>query len=142
MYNHRPEGYHCPFCQLASGVDLDQEHSLQSDLVYKDEYVMAFIARDKWPNNPGHVLIAPVGHYENIYDLPDTLISKIHSLEKLIALGIKQEYRSDGVSSRQHNEPDGGQDVWHYHLAVFPRYKNDELYLNIYKRQRSDPQER
>ena len=41
---------------------------------------------------------------------------------------FKRLYKCDGVSSRQHNEPDGGQDVWHYHLHVFPRYKNDNLY--------------
>ena len=34
----------------------------------------------------------------------------------------------DGVSTRQHNEPAGNQDVWHFHQHVFPRYKGDELY--------------
>jgi histidine triad (HIT) family protein len=76
MYNHAPKGYRCPFCQLASGVDLDQDHSLQSDIIYKNKSVMAFIARDQWSNNLGHVLIAPIKHYENIYDLPDDLIAK------------------------------------------------------------------
>jgi histidine triad (HIT) family protein len=142
MYNHAPKGYRCPFCQLASGVDLDQDHSLQSDIIYKNKSVMAFIARDQWSNNLGHVLIAPIKHYENIYDLPDDLIAKIHKLEKRVALAIKKAYKAGGVSSRQHNEVDGGQDVWHYHLAIFPRYKNDELYLNIYKRSWVSPKDR
>lgn len=29
---------------------------------------------------------------------------------------------------RQHNEPGGGQDVWHFHVHVFPRQANDRLY--------------
>jgi histidine triad (HIT) family protein len=136
MYNHAPKKYHCPFCQLGTGIDMDRDHSLQSDIVYKDKSIIAFIARDQWPNNLGHVLIVPIKHYENIYDLPDSMIAKIHILEKRIALAIKKAYKAAGVSSRQHNEPEGGQDVWHYHLAVFPRYKNDELYLNIYRRKR------
>jgi len=37
-------------------------------------------------------------------------------------------YKCDGVSTRQHNEPAGGQEVWHYHLHVFPRYEGDNLY--------------
>jgi len=142
MYNHAPKNYHCPFCQLATGVDLDRDHSLQSDVVYKDKSVIAFIARDQWPNNLGHVLIAPIKHYENIYDLPDNLIAKIHILEKHVAIAMRKVYRASGTSSRQHNEIDGGQDVWHYHLGVFPRYKNDELYLNIYNRKRIAPEER
>jgi hypothetical protein len=44
MHNHAPKNYRCPFCQLASGIDLDQDHSVQSDIVYKDKAVIAFIA--------------------------------------------------------------------------------------------------
>lgn len=142
MYNHAPENYHCPFCQLASGVDLDQKHSMQTDIVYKDEDIIVFIARDGWPGNEGHALIAPAKHYENIYDLPDSLIPKIYGMEKRIAIAMKKAYNTGGISSRQHNEPIGGQDVWHYHLAVLPRYENDELYLNIYKRNFIDPKVR
>ena len=34
----------------------------------------------------------------------------------------------DGTSVRQHNEPAGNQDAWHYHVHVFPRYAGDSLY--------------
>jgi histidine triad (HIT) family protein len=43
---------------------------------------------------------------------------------------MKAAYHCDGISTRQHNEPAGNQDVWHYHLHVFPRYTDDQLYLN------------
>jgi diadenosine tetraphosphate (Ap4A) HIT family hydrolase len=33
-----------------------------------------------------------------------------------------------GISTRQHNEPDGKQDVWHLHVHVTPRFKDDQLY--------------
>jgi len=32
------------------------------------------------------------------------------------------------IHARQHNGPAGNQDVWHYHLHVFPRYTNDGLH--------------
>jgi histidine triad (HIT) family protein len=41
---------------------------------------------------------------------------------------MKEAYRCDGTSFRQHNEPAGNQDVWHYHLHVFPRYHGNDLY--------------
>ena len=37
-------------------------------------------------------------------------------------------YDCEGTSFRQHNEPGGDQEVWHYHLHVFPRYAGDDLY--------------
>jgi histidine triad (HIT) family protein len=44
-----------------------------------------------------------------------------------VAKAIKEIYKCDGISSRQHNEP-CTQDVWHYHLHVYPRYFDDNLY--------------
>ncbi|MDN3240096.1 HIT family protein [Glycomyces tritici] len=40
----------------------------------------------------------------------------------------RETYGCDGVSTRQHNEPAGNQDVWHLHVHVFPRYEGDRLY--------------
>ncbi len=74
--------------------------------------------------------------------MPDSLSNKVHALEKQIALALKKAYKCDGVSSRQHNEPDGGQDVWHYHLHIFPRYKNDNLYILDAKKAMLEPAKR
>jgi len=41
---------------------------------------------------------------------------------------MKNTYGCNGISTRQHNEPAGNQ-LWHYHLHVYPRYENDNLYL-------------
>ena len=140
MYNHEPEGYTCPFCLIVGGVENEHLHTKQEDIVYKDDDVTAFIASCWWKNNKGHVIIIPNKHIENIYDLPSELSHKIHDVEKEIAFALKEMYQCDGVSSRQHNEPCGNQDVWHYHLHVFPRYKNDELYKT--SRENSKPEDR
>ncbi|MEK4155709.1 HIT family protein [Paenibacillus odorifer] len=128
IYNHAPEGYTCPFCLLVSGIENEDVHSKQADIIYKDHYITAFIASHWYPNNEGHVLIIPNQHIENIYTLEVEISNRIHELEIEIAKGLKEVYKCDGVSSRQHNEPDGSQDVWHYHLHVFPRYHGDNLY--------------
>ena len=44
------------------------------------------------------------------------------------AIAFKEAYDCDGVSTRQHNEPAGNQDVWHLHTHVFPRFVGDRLY--------------
>jgi histidine triad (HIT) family protein len=41
---------------------------------------------------------------------------------------MKAAFECDGISTRQHNEPGGMQEVWHFHLHVFPRWEGDDLY--------------
>ena len=143
MYNHAPEGYSCPFCLVAKERIRGNIHGLEeSDIIHRDEFITAFIPHGWWDNNKGHVIIIPNAHFENLYELPSDYSIKIHAFEKEVAIAFKAVYKCDGVSSRQHNEPDGGQGVWHYHLHVFPRYKNDELYLNTYKNRKTTVEER
>lgn len=142
MFNHEPDNYRCPFCLIANGDESKDVRSKQSDIVWQDKNIIAFIASDWWPNNPGHVIVAPRKHIENIYDIPMDLLVKVHELEKKIAMAMKKVYVCDGISSRQHNEPDGGQDVWHYHLSVFPRYKDDNLYQLIKQRKPAEDSQR
>lgn len=128
MYNHAPDDYDCPFCRLATGLDTDR--SGQDDVVFRDGDVTAFISLHWRPNNPGHALVVPNGHFENVYDLPPELGTPMQRVVRNVALAMKQAYGCDGVSTVQHNEPHGNQDVWHYHVHVFPRYENDNLYAS------------
>jgi histidine triad (HIT) family protein len=138
MYNHAPDDYVCPFCLLAQGGA--SARSSQRDVIFRDDFVTAFIPSHFWENNKGHVIVIPNQHFENIYDLPDELGAQIHRVARQVALAQKECYGCDGVSTRQHNEPGGGQDVWHYHLHVFPRYHGDNLYFT--PRRPTTPEER
>lgn len=129
MYSHAPVGYRCPFCRLFSGEDLGPAGSSRDDIVYQDGRVAAIIASKWWRNNKGHVLIIPMTHYENIYDLPPELGTDLQRVSRKVALAMKQAYQCDGVSTRQHNEPAGLQSVWHYHVHLYPRYRRDFLNL-------------
>jgi histidine triad (HIT) family protein len=141
MYNHEPPDYICPFCQLIKGIgDEKGIYTQVEDLIYQDEMVAAFINSRWWKNNPGHVVIIPARHFENIYDLPLDYAFEIHKLARKVALALKTAYACDGISTRQHNEPAGYQEVWHYHLHVFPRYTDDELYISPHRM--SQPEER
>jgi len=93
---------------------------------YEDVFVKV---NPRWrPRNPGSVLIIPNGHFENVYDLPAELGTPIQQAVRDTALAMKPAFGCDGVSTRQHNEPAGDQDVWHYHVHVFPRFAGDELF--------------
>ena len=140
MYSHASQDYDCPFCNVVSGSG--DSWTTQGDIIFKNEHVTAFIAAAWWPNNDGHVLIIPNQHIENIYDMPADVHMHIMETARLTAIGFKEQYKCDGVSTRQHNEPHGYQEIWHYHLHVFPRYKNDYLYDLTHQRRRTTEDER
>lgn len=128
MYNHEPPEYLCPFCLLVQGREGMESPLKRTDIIFQTEEIMAFMATRKHPNNPGHVLIIPNLHFENLYDLPLALLTKIHSLSRDVSLAMKATYQCDGILLRQHNEPAGDQHIWHYHLHVIPRYQNDDFH--------------
>jgi histidine triad (HIT) family protein len=138
MFNHAPAGYVCPFCLIVAGREEPPAATRQADVVYRDELVTAFVASDWRPNNPGHVLVVPNQHYENVYDLPFDEGAQIQSVVREVALAMKRAYGCDGVSTVQHNEPAGYQDVWHYHVHVFPRYVDDDIYRSPKQRTTAD----
>jgi histidine triad (HIT) family protein len=129
MYNHKPQDYICPLCQIAKGQETEKG-SQEEAIFYRDEFLTAFIAGKWWKTNLGHVIIIPNQHIEHIYDISNEIGHKIFDMSKKVAIAFKETYKCDGTSTRQHNEPAGNQDVYHFHLHVFPRYKGDNLYVN------------
>ena len=124
--SHAPARYDCPFCRIVAG-DASSASS-QDDVIYHDDAVTAFVASEWWPNNPGAVLVVTNRHVENLYQVPDELGGRIFHTCRLVAVAMRSVYGCSGTSTRQHNEPAGGQEVWHYHQHVFPRYPEDHLY--------------
>ena len=127
MFNHGPKGYVCPLCLIAQGKSTERGNQ-EPDVVLRNEVVTAFVSSKWWPKNKGHVIVIPNRHIENIYDMPDGVGHAIFDVSKQIALAFKETYGCEGTSLRQHNEPAGNQDVWHYHVHIFPRYMDDNLY--------------
>ena len=135
MYNHAPPGYDCSVCRVVAGEVGDDA------VVTENEHALAIVSRRVWATGPGHVLVVPKPHYENLYDLEDPAALDIHRLTRRIAIALKEAFACDGTSTRQHNEPAGNQrEMWHLHVHLFPRYNGDDLYGASYRE--STPDER
>jgi histidine triad (HIT) family protein len=98
--------------------------------VWRDDHTTAFVAPKWWVTNPAHVLVVPNDHHENLYDIPEAALASVYATAKRIALALRAVYGCQGTSTRQHNEPGGNQDVWHFHVHVYPRNVDDRLYEN------------
>lgn len=140
MFNHEPKDYACPFCAVVNGGG-DERNSYE-DVVYENDFATAFIAAKWWVNNPGHVLVVPKQHYENIYDISDEQLAEVYKVVKKISIAIRETYGCDATSNREHNEPDGNQAIWHLHVHVFPRYPDDKLYENHQNKRFTEPSDR
>lgn len=143
MYNHAPENYKCPICLGVQGIESDDTLIRQGDIVYQDNLVTVFIG-SIWVgnNNPGHPLVVPNEHYENIYDMPEEVGHRIFDVAKKVALALKEVRKCDGITFLQNNEPAGNQHAFHYHLHIFPRFEGDELNANMSKSYRPTAEER
>lgn len=137
-----PNDYKCPFCAVVKGIEGEFPYTKQSDIFYSDDFCVAFIASHWWPNNKGHVIVVPKEHYESIYDIPTDLLLHITKVVQKISKVVKKVYKCDGIHIRQNNEKAGGQDVWHFHTHIFPRYADDNLYLLDKEKSLSKPEYR
>lgn len=85
----------------------------------------------------------PNEHYENIYELPIEVSHRISEVAQKLAVAIKKAYKSDGITTRQNNEPAGNQHAFHYHQHIYPRYKDDEFNIGMTQKSiLSDPKGR
>ena len=108
----------CVFCKIAKG-------EIPADKIYEDDNFFAFL--DINPVNPGHVLVVPKNHYENIYSAPDEILCDIGSLVKKISIAVKQGVNADGINIIMNNESAAGQIVPHVHFHIIPRFSGDGL---------------
>jgi histidine triad (HIT) family protein len=121
-----PLGYDCPFCRVADSLPVPAR---ESAVVLVDSRVFAFIPLHYYYGGVrGNCLIAPRLHYENVLDIPADLGKDFFRVTRLLASAMNDAFRCQGISTRQHNGAAGDQDVWHFHLHVFPRFHGDGLW--------------
>ena len=110
----------CIFCRMAI-------REANPVIVWEDEEIMAIM--DLYPASPGHVLVLPKRHIENIYEMPADTGARIMALAIAIAKVIKQQLHPDGINLIQANGDAAGQTISHFHLHIVPRYRDDGITL-------------
>lgn len=115
----------CIFCEIVN-------ENIPASKVYEDDYVIAFM--DIKPIVMGHVLVIPKTHFRNALDTPEDIGGKIYSAVVKVSNAIKKTYNADGINIIQNNEAASGQEVFHSHLHVIPRFENDRLNINKIER--------
>ena len=110
----------CIFCKLANG-------EIPTATLYEDEDFRVIL--DANPASKGHALIIPKEHYANLYELDDELAGKAMILAKKMVTKLTEVLGCDGYNLVQNNGECAGQTVFHFHLHMIPRYKDDGVGL-------------
>lgn len=113
----------CVFCEIAAGREI-------ASTIYEDAECVAFM--DSSPINQGHALVVPRAHATYLADLTPELGASMFKLalrlsEALRASGV----RAEGVNMYLADGEAGGQEVFHAHLHVFPRFEGDGFRLHF-----------
>lgn len=110
----------CIFCRIAAG-------ELPAVRVLETPEVLAFL--DIAPVNYGHTLVIPKAHHENLLELPDGLWTAIGQVCRRVAQALMATLAAQGFNIGMNNFGAAGQEVFHAHLHVIPRYYTDGLKL-------------
>jgi histidine triad (HIT) family protein len=108
----------CVFCRIA-------RHEADALILYEDENVISFLPIR--PEVYGHTLICPKAHYADIYDIPSSVLAEVVDACKYHAQHFRKKINATGVNLLHASGADGDQSVFHFHIHLFPRIKDDGL---------------
>lgn len=107
----------CVFCKI-----IKNKESLK---IYEDEKTICLL--DINPISKGHCLVIPKEHFRDIFDIDDECLKNIISVSKKVSTALKQKLGSTGVNILHASGESAQQSVFHFHLHLIPRYKDDGL---------------
>ena len=110
----------CIFCKIVKG-------EIPSSKVYEDNKTIAFL--DIHPVSRGHALVIPKNHCTDIFDMTEEDAKAVMAATKKVADAAMKGLGAAGVNLLNSNRKAAGQEVFHYHMHVIPRYENDGIRL-------------
>lgn len=112
----------CVFCNIIAGES-------QATFIYQDDVVSAFM--DLLPINRGHLLVIPNKHAATLKDLDPATGAHMWKVAQRAAAAIREsDVRCEGVNLLVADGEAAGQEVFHLHLHVIPRFTGDDFGFN------------
>ncbi|MFD1707333.1 HIT family protein [Siminovitchia sediminis] len=119
----------CIFCKIING-------DLPSAKVFENEDILAFL--DISQITKGHTLVIPKVHIEDLFGMDEETAAKLFSVVPEIAKAIKEEFGAKGMNLLNNNGSFAGQEVFHYHMHLIPRYGQNDGFSKQFISHQSD----
>ena len=110
----------CIFCKIVAG-------DLPAQKIYEDDHTIAFM--DINPGTRGHALVIPRRHARNLLEIDAEDLSATLLTAQEIAQRVSDRLGADGVNLINSCGAAAWQTVFHFHVHVIPRYRDDPLQL-------------
>lgn len=108
----------CKFCKIVN-------RQIPSWIVYENEKIIAFLPEQL--EVYAHTLVAPKQHYADLYDISEDILCELIKVSKKITIAYKEKINSTGMNLMHASGVDGQQSVFHFHIHLLPRFKDDKL---------------
>ena len=120
----------CVFCQIVSGKAPHRR-------LHDDHHAQAFFPLD--PLAAGHTLVIPKKHAADLWTISSDDACHVMKTALQVAQVIGDVVHPDGMTLVQNSRHAGGQDVFHFHMHLVPRWEGDAI-GPLYPRSKSRPQ--
>jgi len=112
----------CIFCRIVRG-------RMRAAVVSETPDLLAIM--DLYPATPGHLLVLPKDHIEDIHSMPEDLGARLMARTIALAKAVRRALSPAGINLIQANGAAAGQTVPHFHLHLVPRYPGDDVELRF-----------
>jgi histidine triad (HIT) family protein len=108
----------CVFCEIVA-------ERLPARFLYADDAVVSFL--DIAPATPGHALVVPRAHRRDLWEIDDHELTAVALVARNVACALRDILAAPGMWLHHVSGAAAGQDVFHYHLHVIPRFEGDSV---------------
>ena len=123
----------CVFCDLPKLPDAE------AHIVYRGKH--CFIVLNAYPYTPGHVMVVPFAHLDQLEKLPNETAHEMMDLSQAMERVLRQLYTPDGVNLGMNIGRAAGAGVaGHVHMHVLPRWLGDSNFLTVIAETRTLPE--
>jgi ATP adenylyltransferase len=92
----------------------------------------SFVLMNRYPYNPGHLMIAPRRHAGSLAQATPEELSEMMALARRLEQVLQEAYRPDGVNLGMNlGRPAGAGVPDHIHLHLVPRWTGDTSFMTV-----------
>ena len=115
----------CVFCDAAAEKD-----DAKARIVYRGK--QCFIILNTFPYTPGHVMIVPYQHLDELQKLPSEAANEMMALSQRMETVLRELYHPDGINLGMNIGKAAGAGIaGHIHMHVLPRWVADANFVSV-----------
>ncbi len=108
----------CIFCKIIA-------RKIPAEILYENEDAISIL--DINPIHYGHSLVIPKQHCKDFLELPSTSFKGILDATHIVTQALVKSLQLEAFNIFTNNGRIAGQSIFHFHLHITPRYKDDNI---------------